>query len=229
MKRFALAMNLLLPLAAQQPAPAPQAASAPASNTPAPAAVSAAIIKPVVVDFPVLDEGLLQTQWFGPGITFQKADQVDFYWVEPALNLSGKTIEFGAWDDPVDLKPGRDKKDKERAQKLTDSFPGLLMRGLEPAFGSKIKESKREGDYVLIGRVVDANAKSTGARFFAPAGIGAAETVTFDIKILDAKTHGVVAAFHHRVVSATVMSTVDSKIGKWMKDFGPFLVEKAAH
>ena len=220
-------MSLLLPLAAQQPAPAPVTNAVPAA---APAASpKAEAVKPAAANLPVLDEGLLQTQWFGPGITFEKADQVDFYWIQPALNLSGKTIEFGAWDDPVDLKPGRDKKDKERAQKLTDSFPGLLMRGLAPAFGSKIKESKREGDYVLIGRVVDANAKSTGARFFAPAGIGAAETVTFDFKIIEAKTHEVVAAFHHRVVSATVMSTVDSKIEKWMKDFGPFLVEKAAH
>lgn len=240
MKPALLALGLSLPLVAQQAAPAatPAQAAAPApAATPAPASAAApapapkAAPAPGGTTSPVLDDGLLQTSWFGPGLTFQKAegDAVDFFWIKPGLDLTGKSLEFGAWEDPVQLKAGRDKKDKERAEKLTDSFPGLLMRGLEPAFGTKIKAVKRGGDYLLIGRIVDANAKSTAARFFAPAAIGAAETATWDFKILDGKTQELVAAFHHRVVSATVMSTIDSKIGKWMKEFGPFLVQKTTH
>ncbi len=200
-----------------------------AAQAPPAAEPKAAASNLATENLPVLDESLLQTKWFGPGIAFQKADSVDMYWIKPGLNLSGSTLAFEAWDDPVFLRPGRDSKDKERSQKLSDSFPGLLMRGLEPAFGQKIKESKRDGDFVLVGRVVDANAKSTAARFFTPYAIGAAETVTWDFKSLDGKSHEVVAAFHHRVVSATAMSTIDSKIGKWLKEFGPFLTDKIAH
>ncbi|MGH7868057.1 MAG: hypothetical protein ACREP9_10630, partial [Candidatus Dormibacteraceae bacterium] len=203
-----LALGLVIPMTAQQAAPITPAPSTPVNPPVAATTIAAtASVSPAPENFPVLDDGLLETKWFGTAITFQKADSIDFYWIKPGLNLSGSTLAFQAWDDPVALKPGRDKKDQERAQKLSDSLPGLLMRGFEPAFGQKVKESKREGDYTLVGRVVDANAKSTGARFFAPAGIGAAETVTWDFKIMDTKSHELVAAFHHRVVSATVMST----------------------
>lgn len=174
----------------------------------------------------MLDEGLLEEKWFGVQVPFAKADEADFFWVKPGLDLSGKTLQFMPWDDPVYLRTGRDEKDKARAQKLTDSLAGLMMRSLETPLAGKVTLSKKAGEYQLVGRVVDANAKSAAARFFAPAAIGAAESVTWDFKILDTKTQEVVGAFHHRVVSATVMSTVDSKLEKWLKVFGPFFSQR---
>lgn len=219
-----LSLSFALTLAAQEP-PKPEAPPAsPATAIPAPTTASAATTPVAPAPAPTkLDDNLLDPAWFGGSLTFQKAEEADFYWFKPGLDLAGKVLEFAPWDDPAFLKPGRDAKDKERAQKLTDSFPGLLLRGLEPALNGKLKTSRKEGDFLLVGRVVDANAKSTAARFFAPAAIGAGESATMDLKILDAKTKEVVAAFHHRVVSATVMSTIDSKLGKWFKAFGPFL------
>lgn len=218
MNRTALLITFSLALQAQEattpvPAPAPAPAAAPAPS-------------PKPVDFKVLDEGLLEEKWFGIQVPFAKVDEADFFWLKPGLDLTGKTLQFMPWDDPVYLRAGRDEKDKARAQKLTDSLPGLIMRNLEAPLAGKVTLSRKAGDYQLVGRIVDANAKSTAARFFAPAAIGAAESVTWDFKIVDAKTQEVVAAFHHRVVSATVMSTVDSKLEKWLKAFGPFFQQR---
>jgi len=216
MNRTALLITFALALNAQEtpapaPAPAPMAAAAPATKA---------------VDFKVLDEGLLEEKWFGIQVPFAQVDEADFFWLKPGLDLTTKTLQFMPWDDPVSLRTGRDDKDKARAQKLTDSLPGLIMRSLEAPLAGKVTLSRKTGDYQLVGRIVDANAKSTAARFFAPAAIGAAESVTWDFKIVDAKTQEVVAAFHHRVVSATVMSTVDSKLEKWLKVFGPFFQQR---
>ena len=210
------------PLPATPVTPAPQPVATPVAPT-APAVIPTT--KPV--DFKMLDEGLLEEKWFGIQVPFAKVEEADFFWLKPGLDLTGKTLQFMPWDDPVYLRAGRDEKDKARAQKLTDSMPGLIMRNLEAPVAGKITLSRKVGDYQLVGRVVDANAKSTAARFFAPAAIGAAETVTWDFKIVDAKTQEVVGAFHHRVVSATVMSTVDSKLEKWLKVFGPFFLQRS--
>jgi len=218
MHRTALLITFALALNAQE-------ATTP-TPTPVPAVAPAAAPKPV--DFKVLDEGLLEEKWFGIQVPFTKVEEADFYWLKPGFDLTGKTLQFMPWDDPVSLRAGRDEKDKARAQKLTDSLPGLIMRSLEAPLAAKVTLSRKTGDYQLVGRIVDANAKSTAARFFAPAAIGAAESVTWDFKIVDAKTQEVVAAFHHRVVSATVMSTVDSKLEKWLKAFGPFFLQRLA-
>lgn len=212
MLRIGWSLLLSLGLCAQAPEPHPPVAGAAAPTAKA-------------VEFKVLDDGLLEEKWFGIQVPFAKADEADFYWVKPGLDLTGKTLQFMPWDDPVYLRAGRDEKDRARAQKLTDSLGGLMMRNMEAPLVGKITLSRKAGDYQLVGRIVDANAKSTAARFFAPAAIGAAETVTWDFMILDAKTREVVGAFHHRVVSATVMSTVDSKLEKWLKGFGPFFLQ----
>lgn len=219
MHRIAVLAVLSLTLQAQEPV----APTAP-SPTNAPAAALAPASKPV--EFKVLDDGLLEEKWFGVQVPFTKADEVDFFWVKPGLDLTGKTLQFAPWDDPIYLRAGRDEKDKARAQKLTDSLAGLMMRSLESTLTGKVTLSRKAGDYQMVGRIVDANAKSTAARFFAPAAIGAAESATWDFKIIDVKSQEVVGAFHHRVVSATVMSTIDSKLEKWLKVFGPFFAQR---
>lgn len=89
MKSVLLALGLSLPLVAQQAAPAPAAPTAPvAAPAPAPAAAPAsapaaapapkAAPAPVAAD-KVLDDGLLHTQWFGPGVAFAKGDDVDYF------------------------------------------------------------------------------------------------------------------------------------------------------
>lgn len=228
MHRTALLIILSVALQAQEPsapvAPstATQAATAPAAVAPA-TATPTPISKPV--EFKVLDEGLLEEKWFGVQVPFAKADESDFYWVKPGLDLTGKALQFAPWDDPVYLRAGRDEKDKARAQRLTDSLAGLIMRNLESSLAGKVTLGRKAGDFQLVGRIVDANAKSTAARI-APFAIGAAETLTWEFKVIDAKTQEVVGAFHHRVVSATFISSIDSKLEKWLKAFGPFFAQR---
>ena len=47
-----------------------------------------------------LDEGKLETSWFGDDREFRKADEIDYLWVKPGFSLSGKKIHFAPWMEP---------------------------------------------------------------------------------------------------------------------------------
>ena len=87
---------------------------------------------------PKLDSGLLDPAWFGPEVVFSKSDDVDFFWIKPGLDITGKVIHMMAWDDPAMLKPGRDGKDNAKATALTDSFPGMLRGAMAGALKKKL-------------------------------------------------------------------------------------------
>ena len=75
-----------------------------------------------------LDEGKLDTAWFGDDREFRKADEIDYLWVKPGFSLSGKKVQFAAWNEPQFMgeKAGeRDAKDK-RLAKMLPSTKGLL-------------------------------------------------------------------------------------------------------
>ncbi|MBK8724879.1 MAG: DUF4410 domain-containing protein [Holophagaceae bacterium] len=215
-------------LLAQDPAPlksTPETAATPApAAAPAPAAIPAPA--PAASPLPKLDEGLLDPAWFGPGITFAKHEEVDFFWIKPGLDLSGRTIHMKPWEDPVMLRAKRDGKDNAEATRVTDSIPGILRGALTGALTGKAKASRTEGDLTLIGRVVDVNAGSKAAKWMVGLGAGAA-TATWDLKVLDTATGEVLLAVHHRVVSGTVMSTLDDKLVKWADKFSQFLAQRA--
>ena len=48
----------------------------------------------------ILDEGKLDTSWFGDDREFRKADEIDYLWVKPGFSLSGTKVQFAAWEAP---------------------------------------------------------------------------------------------------------------------------------
>lgn len=192
--------------------------------TSAPMAPVPAAKKPVITE--TLDKGLLQMAWFGEQVPFTKGEEIDFYWIKPGMNLTGHTIAFKSWDDVVMLEKKRDGKDNSKATALTDAMPSQIRGALSGAFGSKAKVSRTEGDLELVGRVVDCNAGSKAAKFMVGWGAGSA-TLTWDMKIMDSKTHELLMAIHHRVVSASMMSNLEDKVEKWSDKFAQFLVQQA--
>jgi hypothetical protein len=50
-------------------------------------------------------------------------------------------------------------------------------------------------------------------------GAGSA-SVTWDMKIVDMATGELLVAIHHRSVSGTMYSTIDTKLTKWAAEFG---------
>jgi len=215
---LALAATTLLP--AQEPGPS----AAPPSAAPPPAVAPAPAPKPAL-NAPKLDEGLLDPAWFGEAVPFAKGDDVDFFWVKPGLDLSGRTLWMKPWEDPAMLRKGRDGKDNAKATALTDSFPGMLRGALTGAVNGRLKVSRSEGDVVLLGRFVDANAGSKAAKWLIGLGAGS-ETATWDLKLVDAKTGELLVALHHRAISGTAMSSIDDKLVKWADKFGTFMAQK---
>jgi hypothetical protein len=209
------------PKPASNPAPVAQA-SAPAVAAPqAPADQPRPATKAAL-----LDEGLLDPAWFGEGVTFAKGEDVDFFWIKPGVDLAGHTVFMKPWDDPAMLRKGRDGKDNAKATELTDSFPGMLRGALTGALNGKAKTSRTEGDLVLVGRFVDANAGSKAAKWLIGLGAGS-ETATWDLKILDAKSGEILLAVHHRAISGTAMSNIQDKLVKWADKFATFVAARA--
>jgi len=200
------------------PQPKPAESAAPSPSKPAPSVSAASRI--------ALDNGLLDPVWFAVDVAFTKREDVDFFWIKPGFNLSGKVVHMVAWEDPVMLKAGRDGKDNAKATALTDAFPGMLRGAMAGALNGKAKVSRSEGDLQLIGRFVDANAGSKAAKWLVGFGAGQ-ENATWDLKIVDTKTKELLLAVHHRAISGTYMSSIDDKLIKWAEKFGDFLAANA--
>ncbi|BDU67944.1 hypothetical protein GETHOR_00450 [Geothrix oryzae] len=209
------------------PAPAPAAPVAAPAVAPAPPSTPAAPApKPTAPKAPLQDDGLLDPSWFGEGIVFTKGDEVDFFWIKPGLDLTGRSLHMRPWEDPAMLRKGRDGKDNAKATELTDSFPGMLRGALTGAFNGRAKVSRTDGDLVLTGRFVDANAGSKAAKWLIGLGAGS-ETATWDLKVLDPKTGELLLAVHHRAISGTAMSNIQDKLVKWADKFASFVAVRA--
>jgi hypothetical protein len=205
---------------------APVAPAAALAAPAAPAAAPVAAPKLAAPKAPLLDDGLLDPSWFGDNIAFTKGDEVDFFWIKPGLDLTGRTLFMKPWEDPAMLKKGRDGKDNAKATEITDSFPGMLRGALSGAFNGKTKVSRNEGDLTLTGRFVDANAGSKAAKWLIGLGAGS-ESATWDLKILDPKSGEVLLAVHHRAISGTAMSNIQDKLVKWADKFATFVATRA--
>ncbi len=224
-----LSLTLALGLVAQEaPKPeAPPVPTQPATEAAAPAPAAPAPVAPIALKkvLPLLDEGLLDPNWFGPEVTFTKHDEVDFFWIKPGLDLTGRTLFMKPWDDPVMLKKGRDGKDNAKATALTDTLPATLRGALSGALNGKAKVSRNEGDVEVLGRIADCNAGSSAAKWLVGFGAGQ-ENVTFDIKLVDAQTKELLVAIHHRTISGTNLSNIEGKLVKWADKFGQFMAQK---
>jgi hypothetical protein len=210
--------------------PSQAAVPAAATDVPAPqaAAPPAPVVPPIEAKKPVvlLDKGLLDSTWFGPEVQFAKGEDVDFYWIKPGLDLAGRTIQMKPWEDPQFLQKGRDAKDNAKATALTDTLPATIRGALSGTFNGKVKVTRGDGDVECLGRIVDCNAGSTAAKFLIGLGAGQ-ENVTFDLKMLDATTKELLLAVHHRTISGTYLSNMESKLVKWSEKFGQFMLRGA--
>ncbi len=175
-----------------------------------------------------LDDGLLDPSWFGGPAEFRTTSEIDYLWVKPGFTLAGRTLHVQAWDDPQFLgaKKKRDAKDSAKASELTDLMPSRLFGGLSQSLDGVAKVSKREGDLILTGRIVDCDAGSKAAKWLVGLGAGSAGA-TWDIKIVDASSKELLVAIHHRAISATAMSEIDDKVIKWTEKFGSVLRDGA--
>jgi len=175
-----------------------------------------------------LDEGKLDTAWFGDDREFRKADEIDYLWVKPGFSLSGKKVQFAEWDEPQFMgeKAGeRDAKDKRLANNLTGDMPEIFAEAFRNGLAGTVTVVKSGGNVKVVGRIVDCTEGSAAAKFWVGMGAGSGST-TFDMKFLDAKSGELVAAIHHRVVSGSNLSTTDSKFIKWVDEFAEQLAKK---
>jgi hypothetical protein len=167
-----------------------------------------------------LDDGLLDAAWFGvPGIELRKTEEIDYLWVKPGFTIAGTSIKVDDWSDPEIRGKKRDAKDSAKAAEITEQFPGLLKGSLVSSLAGVAKVSRKEGDLVLTGRIVDCNAGSKAAKWLVGMGAGAA-SATWDMKLTDSASGEVVLAIHHRAISGTNMSEIDDKIIQWLEKLG---------
>lgn len=170
-----------------------------------------------------LDEGLLDPAWFAvPGIEFRALDDVDYFWVKPGFQLTGRKIQIEEWSDPKLMGKERDAKDSAKAVEITDEFPARLRGALMTSLAGVAEVSRKEGDLALTGRIVDCNAGSKAAKWLVGMGAGSA-SATWDMKLVDKASGEVVLALHHRAISGTAMSEIDDKVIKWLEELGNIL------
>ena len=227
---FALSLSLTS-LLAQDATTKNQEQMAPSPEIPASTKVPSEVVQakppaPAREAFPLLDDGLLDPAWFGGPVSFQAEKEIDFFWMKPGFNLSGRQMRLKIWDPPVLLAKDRDAKDAQKARELTYLFPIVLRNNLNAVLAGKVKFSSTEGEVTVLGRFVDVNAGSENTKFWLGLGAGSA-TATWDLKIVDAKTNELLVAVHHRVVSASAFSGIQDKLEKWTRKFGQFLNDRA--
>ncbi len=83
---------------------------------------------------------------------------MDYFWIKRGPDLTGHTVFMRPWEDPAMLRKGRDGKDNAKATEIRDGFPGMRRGALAGAFNGKANVSRSQGDLVLVGRSVAAQA-----------------------------------------------------------------------
>jgi len=174
------------------------------------------------------DDGKLEASWFGSGLEFREADEIDYLWVKPGFEFSGQKVAFAKWEETNFLGEDagkRDAKDKRLANDLTGEMPGIFAEAFKNALAGKATVVESGGNLRAVGRIVDCSTGSAAAKFWVGMGAGSGNT-TFDLKFVDAKSGEVVVAIHHRVVSGTNLSTTSSKLVDWVDEFAEEVAKK---
>jgi hypothetical protein len=175
--------------------------------------------KPPKVATGPMDDGLLDPFWFGEGLEFREADEIDYLWVKPGFELSGSSLHFTEWPEPEFRGKAADKRDAEDhrlARAIAAEMPRTLAEAYHRVFGGRLETSLSEGNVLVEGRVVDCSAGSAAAKALVGFGAGSGNT-TIDLKLTDAGSGELLMALHHRVVSGSTLSTTDSKFFKWVE------------
>lgn len=165
-----------------------------------------------------LDEGRLDSAWFGPAAVFQPSKELGFQWIKPGLDLQKRSLRLKAWEPAAWLLGKRGTQDQLFLLRVERSLqPDLdkhLRRGLKGAL-----PVSGEGDVAILGRVVDA--------------VGAAEdsmvpgsmTLSFDVKLVDGDTSDLLGAFH-TTLSGPGTEAVLAQYWRWCEDLGRLLAKQ---
>lgn len=167
---------------------------------------------PALLSAQTLDGGLLNPSWFGPAARFTYSSQ-GYQWVRPGTSFRGRTLWIREWQPPVWLGRARDGKDHAFADRVKAELPSGLERGLQEGGAGAVGVSTTQGDVVVVGRTVDAAGEEPDAMFSGP------QSLTLDLKLVDAVTGDLLAAFHQTFAGEGERAVAD-QYRRWCMDLG---------
>lgn len=168
-----------------------------------------------------LDEGRLDPAWFGTGATFQPSKALGFQWLKPSLDLHQRSLQLKAWEPAAWLLGKRTSKDHIFLQRAESYLATDLDRGLRRGLKGNIPVSLTAGDVLIIARVVDA--VGIGDDYMAMGQL----SLSLDLKLVDADTGGLMAAFHDTLRGASP-EAIAAQYGRWCEELGRLLAAFAA-
>ena len=169
------------------------------------------LIAPALLGAQTLDGGLLDPAWFGSAAHFKAIPRQGFEWVRPGLVLQGRTLRIQPWDSPAWLGRAREGRDRAFVGDQKAALLDGLADGLQKGLAGIARVSRTEGDVLVEGRVVDAAGESPDAQFSGVA------SLTFDLKLVDAVSGELLAAFHHTLVGEGEREAM-GRYGPWCAD-----------
>ncbi len=176
------------------------------------------LFAPALLAAQTLDGGLLDPAWFGSAAHFRAIPRLGFDWVKPGLALQGRTLRIQPWDKPAWLGRAREGRDRAFAEDQRTALLDGLADGLQKGLAGIARVSRTEGDVLVEGRVVDAAGESPDAQF------SGVVSLTFDLKLVDAVSGELLAAFHQTLVGEGEREAM-AHYGPWCADLGRRLME----
>ena len=168
-----------------------------------------------------LDEGRLDPAWFGAEAVFQPSKALGFQWLKPGLALHQRTLQLKAWEPAAWLLGSRTRTDQAFLQRAESYLATDLERGLRRGLKGSLPLSLTAGDVRIIARAVDA--VGPGDDYMAVGQV----SLSFDIKLVDADTGALLAAFHDTLRGPSP-EAVSGQYGHWCEDLGRLLATIAA-
>lgn len=164
-----------------------------------------------------LDGGRLEAAWFGPAAAFSPSPTLGLAWVKPGLDLQGRALHVRDWQPAVWLLGKRAIHDEHLLMRMAPSLVPGLAKGLAKGLKGALPVSRTAGDVFLLGRAVDASGGSGDAQFATQPC-----TLTFDLKLVDADSGELLAAFHHTLEAADA-DFMALRHSRWSEDLGRLL------
>ena len=164
-----------------------------------------------------LDGGRLEVAWFGLAATFSPSPTLGLAWVKPGLDLKGRTLQVRDWQPAIWLLGKRAIHDEHLLLRMAPSLVPGLAKGLAKGLKGALPVSRTAGDLFILGRVVDATGGSGDAQFATQPC-----TLTFDLKLVDADSGELLAAFHHTLEAADA-DFMALRHARWSEDLGRLL------
>jgi len=171
------------------------------------------LFAPALLAAQSLDGGLLDRAWFGPAVRFESVPHQGFQWVKPGIQLRGRTLRIQEWQPAAWLGRVRDGNDRAFADHAKAGLRAELERGLRQGLTRVAQVSTSEGDVLVVGRTVDAAGEEPDAAF------SGAQSLSFDLKLVDAVSGDLLAAFHQTLTGEGERSVMD-QYGRWCVDLG---------